>query len=84
MLHSAFGLLFGVGAGDPFNFRCDKLDGGLEPVRVAFQRRVPEQVMGYLEQGIPERPARFIKELQNSSPRPYLKAAHLLLPESLT
>lgn len=43
-------------AGYPFNVSCDNLEGNIESDRVTFQRRVHEQVMEYLEQGIPERP----------------------------
>ncbi len=57
--------LFCVAAGYPFNVSCDNLEGDFEPDRVVFQRRVHAQVMDYLANGIPERPARFIKALQN-------------------
>ncbi len=53
--------LFCVAAGYPFNVSCDNLEGDFEPDRVVFQRRVHAQVMDYLANGIPERPARFIK-----------------------
>lgn len=57
--------LFCVAAGYPFNVSCDNLEGDFEPDRVVFQRRVHAQVMDYLTNGIPERPARFIKAPQN-------------------
>lgn len=79
----AFDWLFCVAAGYPFNVSCDNLEGDIEPDRVAFQRRVHAQVMAYLEQGIPERPARFIKALQNYYHTPELKAEQFPWPEAL-
>ncbi|PPS58814.1 hypothetical protein CRX72_23640 [Pantoea sp. BRM17] len=52
--------LFCVAADFPFNVSCDNLEGDCEPDRIAFQRRVHAQVMHYLEQGIPARPAQFL------------------------
>ncbi|WP_175613466.1 elongation factor P hydroxylase, partial [Cronobacter sakazakii] len=57
--------LFCVAAGFPFNVSCDNLNGDFDPDRIAFQRRVHAQVMQYLTNGIPERPARFIAALQD-------------------
>ncbi len=54
-----------------------------EPDRVVFQRRVHAQVMDYLANGIPERPARFIKALQNYYHTPELTAEQFLWPEAL-
>ena len=56
--------------GLPFNVSCDNLNGDYEPDRIAFQRQVHAQVMHYLENGIPARPARFIAELQRFITRP--------------
>jgi elongation factor P hydroxylase len=53
----AFDWLFCVAAGFPFNVSCDNLEGDFEPDRIAFSA-ASCQVMTYLEQGIPERPAR--------------------------
>lgn len=66
--------MFCVAAGYPFNVSCDNLEGDFEPDRVVFQRRVHAQVMDYLANGIPERPARFIKALQNYYHTPELTA----------
>lgn len=57
--------MFCAAAGFPFNVSCDNLDGDAEPDRVAFQRRVHAQVAHYLQAGVPERPARFIRALQD-------------------
>ncbi|MGF1689533.1 elongation factor P hydroxylase [Photobacterium japonica] len=38
-----------------FQVSCDNLNGNHEPDRVSFTRRVHEQVMVYLEQGMPAR-----------------------------
>ncbi len=70
--------LFCVAAGYPFNVSCDNLEGDFEPDRVVFQRRVHAQVMDYLANGIPERPARFIKALQNYYHTPELTAEQFL------
>ncbi|ONG14617.1 elongation factor P hydroxylase [Escherichia coli] len=72
-----------VAAGYPFNVSCDNLEGDFEPDRVVFQRRVHAQVMDYLENGIPERPARFIKALQNYYHTPELTAEQFPWPEAL-
>ena len=75
--------LFCVAAGYPFNVSCDNLEGDFEPDRVVFQRRVHAQVMDYLTNGIPERPARFIKALQNYYHTPELTAEQFPWPEAL-
>lgn len=74
MKPQALDWLFCVAAGYPFNVSCDNLEGDFEPDRVVFQRRVHAQVMDYLTNGIPERPARFIKALQNYYHTPELTA----------
>ncbi|MEH2921048.1 elongation factor P hydroxylase [Samsonia erythrinae] len=79
----AFDWLFCVAAGFPFNVSCDNLNGDSEPDRIAFQRRVHKQVMAYLEQGIPSRPARFIRALQSFYNTPPLTAAHFPYPADL-
>lgn len=75
--------LFSVAAGFPFNVSCDNLEGDCEPDRIAFQRKVHAQVMTYLEQGIPARPARLIAELRSFYSTPPLTAAHFPWPEDL-
>lgn len=75
--------LFCAAAGFPFNVSCDNLEGDVEPDRVAFQRRVHAQVMVWLEQGIPARPACFIKALQDYYQTPPLAAAQFPWPEDL-
>ena len=60
-----------------------RLEGDFEPDRVVFQRRVHAQVMDYLTNGIPERPARFIKALQNYYHTPELTAEQFPWPEAL-
>lgn len=75
--------MFCVAAGYPFNVSCDNLEGDFEPDRVVFQRRVHAQVMDYLTNGIPERPARFIKALQNYYHTPELTAEQFPWPEAL-
>lgn len=72
--------LFCVAAGYPFNVSCDNLDGDVEPDRIAFQRRVQAQVMVWLK-GIPARPARFIRALQNYYQTPPLTEEQFPWPE---
>ncbi len=72
-----------LAAGYPLNVSCDNLEGDFEPDRVVFQRRVHAQVMDYLANGIPERPARFIKALQNYYHTPELTAEQFPWPEAL-
>jgi len=72
-----------VAAGFPFNVSCDNLSGDVEPDRIAFQRRVHGQVMHYLEQGIPERPARLIGALREYYHVPPLTAEQFPWPEDL-
>lgn len=79
----AFEWLFCVAAGFPFNVSCDNLEGDVEPDRIAFQRRVHARVMALLEQGIPERPARFIRALQHYYQTPPLTVEHFPWPEDL-
>ncbi len=76
MKPQAFEWLFCVAAGFPFNVSCDNLEGDVGPDRIAFQRRVHARVMALLEQGIPERPARFIRALQHYYQTPPLTAEH--------
>ncbi|MFS2224769.1 elongation factor P hydroxylase [Pantoea sp. B65] len=75
--------LFCVAAGFPFNVSCDNLSGDCEPDRIAFQRNVHAQVMTYLQQGIPSRPARFIAALCSYYSTPPLTAAQFPWPEDL-
>jgi len=75
--------LLSVAAGFPFNVSCDNLDGDCEPDRVAFQRKVHAQVMTYLEQGIPERPARLMAALRDYYATPPLTADLFPWPEEL-
>ncbi|WP_092877636.1 elongation factor P hydroxylase [Izhakiella capsodis] len=75
--------LFCVAAGFPFNVSCDNLDGECEPDRIAFQRKVHQQVVNYLEKGIPARPARFIAALHAYYNTPPLTAAQFPWPEDL-
>lgn len=72
-----------VAAGFPFNVSCDNLSGDIEPDRIVFQRRVHAQVMLYLEQGIPERPARLISALREYYHVPPLTAEQFPWPEDL-
>ncbi|MEC5343624.1 elongation factor P hydroxylase [Brenneria populi] len=79
----AFDWLFCAAADFPFNVSCDNLNGDIEPDRIAFQRRVHAQVMLYLEQGIPARPARFIHALRAFYHTPPLTAANFPYPADL-
>jgi elongation factor P hydroxylase len=72
-----------VAAGFPFNVSCDNLSGDVEPDRIAFQRRVHAQVMLYLDQGIPARPARLISALREYYHVPPLTAEQFPWPEDL-
>ena len=75
--------MFCVAAGFPFNVSCDNLDGDCEPDRVAFQRKVHAQVMSYLDNGIPARPARFIAALADFYGTPALTSAQFPWPDDL-
>ncbi|KQN55058.1 elongation factor P hydroxylase [Erwinia sp. E602] len=75
--------LFSVAAGFPFNVSCDNLEGDCEPDRIAFQRKVHAQVMAYLDNGIPARPARLIAALRDFYSTPPLTAAQFPWPEDL-
>lgn len=79
----AFEWLFCVAAGFPFNVSCDNLSGDVEPDRIAFQRRVHAQVMHFLEQGIPARPATLIQALHDYYRTPPLTAECFPWPEDL-
>ena len=83
MKPQAFDWLFCVAAGFPFNVSCDNLEGDFEPDRIVFQRRVHAQVMTYLKEGIPPRPAKFIQALQNYYHTPALTAEQFPWPEDL-
>lgn len=76
--------LFCEAAGFPFNVSCDNLEGDFEPDRIKFQRRVHAQVMTWLEEGIPARPARFIAALQDYYQTPPLTADRFPWPEDLS
>lgn len=72
--------LFCVAASFPFNVSCDNLAGDFQPDRIAFQRRVYQQVMVYLQTGIPDRADRFIKRLNVFYDTPTLNAEHFIYP----
>lgn len=61
----AYEWLFCAAAGFSFNVSCDNLSGDCEPDRVGFQNKVRLEVLKMLRDGIPPRPARFIKALQS-------------------
>lgn len=75
--------MFSVAAGFPFNVSCDNLNGDHEPDRVAFQRQVHQKVSDYLQQGIPERPQRFIRALHQFYATPPLMLSQFPWPEAL-
>lgn len=75
--------MFSVAAGFPFNISCDNLEGEYQPDRVAFQRQVHAQVMTYLQQGLPQRPARLIAALHHFYHTPTLNADHFPWPQEL-
>ncbi|HBO24004.1 MAG TPA: elongation factor P hydroxylase [Providencia sp.] len=79
----AFDWLFCVAVGIPFNVSCDNLEGDFEPDRIAFMRKVHAQVMLYLENGIPERPLRFVNALQSFYNTPPLCAEAFPYPEDI-
>lgn len=64
--------MFCVAAGTRFYASCDNLNGDAEPDRIAFQRRIWQQVMEYLQQEMPVRAARFITALQESYGMPVM------------
>lgn len=76
--------LFCVAAGFPFNISCDNLNGDFEPDRLDFQKKVHQQVLCYLEQGIPPRPASFIRALQLFYHTSILTVADFPYPEDVT
>ncbi|UTV26994.1 elongation factor P hydroxylase [Photobacterium atrarenae] len=47
--------ILSASCGFRFQVSCDNLSGSCEPDRIGFTRKVREQVLRYLEQGIPER-----------------------------
>ncbi len=73
--------MFCAAAGFTFNVSCDNLSGDCEPDRITFQRKVREQVLRHLAQGVPERPARFINALQLFYNTPPLAAENFPYPE---
>ncbi|WP_192457555.1 elongation factor P hydroxylase [Musicola keenii] len=75
--------MFCVAAGFPFNVSCDNLNGDTTPDRIAFQRRVHAQVMVYLAQGVPTRPARFIEALRVGYQTPPLTPDNFPYPADL-
>lgn len=75
--------MFSVAAGFPFNVSCDNLNGDHEPDRIAFQRKVHQKVASYLQQGIPERPQRFIEALNRFYGTPPLTLSQFPWPEDL-
>lgn len=76
--------LFCVAAGFPFNVSCDNLDGDFQPDRIAFQRKVHQQVLAYLKSGIPPRAALFIKQLNAFYGTPQLKPEHFAYPADIS
>ncbi|WP_339058126.1 elongation factor P hydroxylase [Candidatus Regiella endosymbiont of Tuberolachnus salignus] len=68
--------LFCVASDFPFNVSCDNLQGDCEPDRLAFQHRVRQQVLSYLQYGIAPRAQYFIRALQLFYQTPPLAAIH--------
>lgn len=72
--------LFCAAAGYRFNVSCDNLAGDIQPDLIAFQRRVHQQVICYLQQGIPARAAHFIQALHAFYRTPALTADAFACP----
>ncbi len=62
------------GGGFPFNVSCDNLEGGFRPDRILFPAPRTCAGDGSILKGIPERPARLIKALQNYYHAPEITA----------
>lgn len=70
-------------AGFAFNVSCDNLHGSFEPDRLAFQRRVQQEVLTILEVGLPERVLRLSEALRRFYSVPMLRPEHFSLPEDV-
>jgi len=75
--------MFCVAAHFPFNVSCDNLNGSSEPDRVAFQRRVHDQVINYLSQGVPQHAAQFIQVLHGFYHTPALAPRQFSYPADI-
>ncbi len=72
--------LFSAAAGFSFQVSCDNVSGSCQPDRVAFQHKVYQQVLVYLQQGLPSRAQQFTEALQLFYHTPALKAGEFLWP----
>lgn len=72
--------MFCVAVAFPFNVSCDNLAVDFEPDRLAFQRKVYQQVMNYLANGMPTRAERFIRGLQLFYNSPPLMKQNFIYP----
>ncbi|WP_116473361.1 elongation factor P hydroxylase [Zobellella maritima] len=61
-----------LSCGFSFNVSCDNLNGTVEPDRLAFQARVREQALTYLDNGFPPRAECFMAALRQHYGRPVL------------
>ncbi|WP_305800643.1 elongation factor P hydroxylase [Photobacterium sp. GJ3] len=72
--------LLSASCGFRFQVSCDNLSGDHEPDRVGFTRKVREQVLSYLNQGMPERAAMLSEALRAHYGVPALKSEHFAEP----
>ncbi len=75
----AYEWILSVSAGFPFTVSCDNLSGDFEPDRLAFMAKVHQEVMGILQQGLPERVRMLSEALRDFSQTPALAAEHFIL-----
>ncbi|MFV0574016.1 MAG: elongation factor P hydroxylase [Vibrio sp.] len=61
----AYEWILSMSAGFPFSVSCDNLNGDFEPDRLAFMAKVHQEVLGILQNGLPERVAMLSKSLQD-------------------
>lgn len=75
----AYEWILSVSAGFPFTVSCDNLSGDFEPDRLAFMRKVHQEVLKILEQGLPERVALLSQALRAFYQTPELSAERFLV-----
>ncbi len=75
----AYEWILSVSAGFPFTVSCDNLNGDFEPDRLAFMTKVHQEVMGILEQGLPERVRMLSQALRDFYETPALTAENFIL-----
>ncbi|PMH41830.1 elongation factor P hydroxylase [Vibrio sp. 10N.286.49.B3] len=75
----AYEWIFAISAGFSFSVSCDNLQGDFEPDRLAFKKKVQQEVLAILAQGLPTRVRLLSESLRQFYQTPPLEATQFVV-----